>query len=253
MTSAEFTGRELELLVEACTSDLGSPDKWITPGGYPGSIALCIVDAVFSINARYKGVTNVINRYRNLREKEHAAPDADGVTELLKTFEGVGGAKGWAELVRNRGRTSTRNGILKAEAVLHEAQILDACGIRTIADFHKAVLDERLGDIERAWRTVKGQGPGTSWGYVPILARPQAECGAPPEVIQRYARAVIGVKPDRMIKRYVAKAITVDEGSVSNTKAGNLVKAAASKMTCDVFNLDHVIWRYQSKRPYLKG
>ena len=55
-----------------------------------------------------------------------------------------------------------------------------------------------------------------------------------------------------MIKRYVAKALTVDEGAVSNTKAGNLVKAAANSMTCDVFRLDHVIWRYQSKRPYLK-
>ena len=248
MTSSEFADRELELLVQACKRDLGSPNRWITPGGYPKSLALCVIDAVFSINARYQGVVNVITRYRGFRENA----DHDGIPELLKTFEDVDGAQGWADLVRNRCRTSTRNGILKSEAVLQEARILDDHKIRTITDFQNAALAGRLGHIEKAWRTVKGQRPGTSWGYMPILARPRTEYGATSEVIKRYADAVIGVKPDRMIKRYVAKALTVDESAVSNTKAGNLVKAAAKSVNSDVFALDHVIWRYQSKRPYLR-
>jgi hypothetical protein len=83
-----------------------------------------------------------------------------------------------------------------------------------------------------------------------ILARPQEKSGATNELIERYADAVIGVKPDRMIKRYVAKAIGQTPSELENRKAGALVKAAAKRMGCNVYALDHTIWRYQSNRPH---
>lgn len=39
MTGSEFTDWELELLAQARKRDFGSPDRWITPGGYPKILA----------------------------------------------------------------------------------------------------------------------------------------------------------------------------------------------------------------------
>lgn len=61
---------------------------------------------------------------------------------------------------------------------------------------------------------------------------------------------VVGVKPDRMVKRFVARAIGVHEHQLANRKAGSLVKAAAEAIGCDVYGLDHAIWRHTSGRPH---
>jgi hypothetical protein len=61
---------------------------------------------------------------------------------------------------------------------------------------------------------------------------------------------VTGVKPDRMIKRFVASAIGVSETALGDRKAAALVKAAAEANGWDVIALDHAIWRFQSGRPH---
>ena len=109
---AEFTREELQRLIEACTRDLGPSDRWFVPDGYPNSLALCVIDAIFSINFTYQGVVNVLNRYRRLRAERGGDADQDSIEDLLRTFDGVG-ADGWADLIENRTRTSTRSGILK--------------------------------------------------------------------------------------------------------------------------------------------
>ena len=60
--------------------------------------------------------------------------------------------------------------------------------------------------------------------------------------------AVAGVKPDRMIKRYVANAIGANLDGLTDRKAAALVKAAADAKGWDVVALDHAIWRFQSGR-----
>lgn len=193
---------------------------------------------------------NVVNNYRTYRKSQRGNADVDGVVELLGTFEHLGGAMAWTDQVDNHWLTSTRSGILKSEAVRREAHALADRNAWTVADLHAAALDGSLPAIEADWLGVTGQGSGVSWGYVPILARPQARSGASANLIEAYADAVIGVKPDRMITRYVARAIGGTERDVSNRTAGALVKHAAKEMGCDVFGLDHAIWRYQSGRPH---
>ncbi|CQD24759.1 heme peroxidase superfamily protein [Mycobacterium lentiflavum] len=83
----DFRAQELEQLVAVCKQDLGSSADWIAPPGYPNSLALCIIDAVFSINATYGGVANVITQYRRHRAEQNGDADTDGVIELLGTFE----------------------------------------------------------------------------------------------------------------------------------------------------------------------
>ena len=95
--------------------------------------------------------------------------------------------------------------------------------IWTVADVHDAALQGRLADVEADWVKVPGQGYGVSWGYFLILARPQrddgddgegagpAGLGLTPDLLTQYADAVVGVKPDRMIIRYVAAALGIDD------------------------------------------
>ncbi|MCA2304809.1 heme peroxidase [Mycobacterium intracellulare] len=215
--SADFSARELQQLVAMCKQDLGVSADWIAPPGYPNSLALCVIDAVFSINATYTGVVNVVNQYRRHRAEQHGEADTDGVIELLGTFELAKGSDGWADKVENHWRTSTRSGsILKAEAVRQEAHVLAEHGVWSVADLHTAAVEKRLAALERDWLAVTGQGSGISWSYVPILARPHGHLGAPPELVDRYAEAVVGVKPDRMVKRFVARAIGVPEQQLPN-------------------------------------
>ena len=251
MTS-EFNPQELEQLIDAGKRDLGPADRWRAPDGYPLSLALSVIDSVFSINALYEGVVNVIRRYGEYRAKQSGNADNDGVLELMGSFEHLGGPDNWADHFDNHWRTSTRSGILKSDAVLQEIHLLANHGVWTTADLHTAAVDGQLDGIESDWLTVTGHNSGISWHYVLILARPQEKVGAPADLIKRYADAVIGVKPDRMVKRYVAKATGVTEPELPNRKAGALVKAAAKAMGCDVYAIDHVIWRYQSKRLHQK-
>lgn len=130
---------------------------------------------MFSINARYQGVVNVISRYRDFRENA----DNDDIPELLGTFEEVGGPKKWADLVRNRCRTSTRNGMLESEAVLEGAGVLDDHEIRNIQEIQNAALAGRLGEIEKAWRTVKDKGPAPPGATCPSVRDHAQNTGLP--------------------------------------------------------------------------
>lgn len=249
--STDFSVQEVQQLVAACRQNLGASGDWIAPSGYPNSMALCVIDAVFSINATYSGVVNVVNQYRRRRAEQNGNADTDGVIELLGSFEWAEGSDGWADKVGNHWRTSTRSGILKAEAVRQEAHVLASHGIWRVADLHAAALVENgLHAVERDWLAITGQSSGISWSYVPILARPHLHLGSPAQLVDRYAEAVLGVKPDRMVKRFVARAIGVTEQQLTNHKAGGLVKAAAQAMACDVYGLDHAIWRHTSGRPH---
>lgn len=70
----------------ACERDLGDPARWFPPPGYPDSLALCIVDAIFSSGARHSMTEKVIGRYREHRRALGGDPDRDGAVELLGTF-----------------------------------------------------------------------------------------------------------------------------------------------------------------------
>jgi hypothetical protein len=54
------------------------------------------------------------------------------------------------------------------------------------------------------------------------------------------------VKPDRMVIRFLAAALSVEERSVAPDRAVALVQAAAKHFGIDQRALDHEIWEYQS-------
>lgn len=222
-----LTGEQLQALTERCEQFRES--KW--KGGYPDGLALCVVDAVQSLGVTYTSVGNVIDSYRRYRRAQNADPQTDGTAELLKTFEELGGSAGWATEVGNGNRTSTRAGApLKAEAIRQAAQLLSDAGFTDTAKLRIAVDTPELAEVKARWRQIPGQSGGISWRYLLMLA------GVP------------GVKPDRMIIRFVADALSLQPSGVTSQFAAEAISATAERLTMSPTDLDHGIWDWQRKQ-----
>ena len=116
----------------------------------------------------------------------------------------------------------------KGEAVFRAATGLHNLGVDTAEQFRLADGTRLGGQVKGAWCAVPGQGSGVSWRYLRMLT------GLP------------DVKPDRMVIRFLAAALAVEEGSIAADRAVALVRAAAKHFDVDQRALDHEIWEYQS-------
>ncbi len=199
---------------------------WKAPDGYPRSLALCVLDSIWSIGINYdRHVVPVLNRYRTLSTASGRHPSCDSPCDLSTTIAQAGGPESFAKSVGSRHRTSSVNGILKADAVDQAARLLCSSGIITNAE-----LAARKAEVKPGWRRIRGQGSGVSWRYFLMLA------------------GVDGIKPDRMIHRFIADATGA---VVTNEKAVELltsVQQAWPEPRPTLLELDHAIWRQQSGR-----
>jgi len=84
--------------------------------------------------------------------------------------------------------------------------------------------------VETAWLGVPGQRSGITWHYVQMLA------GIP------------GIKPDRMITRFVADTLGLPRKSVKPHFALEALMATAHEMGLPPTDLDHGIWQWQRRR-----
>ncbi|MBF9519526.1 hypothetical protein [Mycobacteroides chelonae] len=221
------TPEQLHSLVSACEQFRGAK----APDGYRDGLALCVIDSVQSTGVKYSSVENVVARYRAYRRAQGGEPATDGAAELLATFDELDGPDGWSQKIGNSNRTSARGGILKAEAIRDAARVLDVEGIDTTTALLATAEDEaQLEQVRKAWCAVKGQRSGITWHYMQMLA------------------GIEGVKPDRMICRFVADALEVPRRSVAPEFAAEIVTAAAPQLKMSPTDLDHAIWQYQRVR-----
>jgi hypothetical protein len=201
------------------------------------SLPLCVVDAVFSIGVRYTSTQKVVSNLceyagwtRFFASREARGAGEYGIGDLNSMFDKFG-AEGMAESVfQNRQRTSSRSGILKAEAVLLYCRTLIKAGINDFPD-----LDvERREHAEAIILGLPGQSSGIAFDYFMMLAGDDNL-----------------IKPDRMVQRYVAHALDLD--SVPQPRqAAILVRLAAKELRTrgqlwTPLSLDNAIWRHQSK------
>lgn len=223
-------------LTEACHAIFGDAATWITADGYPDSLALCIIDSLWSTGPSYGAVQNVIARYSAHRRLNGHDANQDGTHELLRVFKAEGGSDGFARLVNNHNRAySNRNAPLKAEVVYQAALKLHGMGVRTMTDLHaQYAADEHLTDLKKVWLKLPSQSSGITFNYLLILAG--------------YA----SVKPDRMIIRFVEKhgGITRD---LTPMETGDLIKQVANLYPVAANRLDHVIWLYASGREIFRA
>ncbi|HWE53078.1 MAG TPA: hypothetical protein VG273_25025 [Bryobacteraceae bacterium] len=192
------------------------------------SLPLCVIDAVYSIGVRYESTERTVDDF--CRWSCWSYTEEHSVGEFLDLMEPYAGR--WdalaVEVFRNRQRTSSRSGVLKAEAVYRFSQELRRSGVETLKDVSKVGSDRRL---RSAITDIPGQGSGISLKYFMMLAGFEGV-----------------VKPDRMISRFVADALGVD--SVGTDLAEALVLSAHRllhtenpRLTASM--LDYGIWTYQ--------
>jgi hypothetical protein len=146
----------LAKVVRACEERLNPPSEWAPFAGYPDSLALCVIDAIWSISTRYPVTLGVIQRYRG-RRRWQGNPDEDGIPELLAFYDAVGGVDSFIDAVGTRNRVSTQPGATrKGEAVLLAATALHGLGVDTAEQFRSAD-GTPVGDRAReAWCAVPG-------------------------------------------------------------------------------------------------
>jgi hypothetical protein len=187
------------------------PRDW--PGGYPDEIEAALLDAIYSVRARYgsraykTGVFGAVYRWR-----EHRLWAANDLTVLAtSTPEEV------LAVVRNRGTLSGRS---KAEVAIEAASRLVASRVKTADDFRANLPAARA-----AYLSVKGCGPVT-WAYLRMLV------------------GLDDVKADTWLMRFVHDRLP----DVTRAEdAAALVNEVAERMGVESRRLDHAIWAYRRR------
>ena len=158
-------------------------------------------------------------------EQRASGPNTRSVSDALALLRPRSEGELTNEVFLNSNRTSSRGGILKARASVEALEVLGAREIDVRRHLLDAIQDAEL---KAAWRQVHGQGSGISWRYLLMNAGHE------------------GVKPDRMIVRFVSKAL---ERDVSPDAAEDLMISAHSLLQQDhprltLRTFDHAAWQY---------
>ena len=225
-----------KMLSNCCKQRLNLQNAQLSEEYYYSSLPLCVIDAVFSIGIRYSTTRQVVINFcerqeiKRLREYGSLYPDKKqqlSVKEILNLYKSYSIHELANDFFKNRCRTSSRNGILKAEAVFLFSEVLYKYDINYFQD-----LPSLIGNIEfeNSIKQIPGQKSGISTSYFYMLAGDEDS-----------------IEPDRMIMRFIESCIG------KNTdihKASRLLKEAHKTLKCDFPNLtlrqlDHEIWKYQ--------
>ena len=207
-------------------SAVGPPPEWAKwGGGWPDDIEAALVDAVFSARTRYttkngKGVLALVRAWR--AKGDRASYD---LTALANEIDAIGPTK-WAKNFENSqhspGRPATApGGATKAAAVLEAAKAMAAIGISSAAD----ITDATVVNAKRELMRVPGIGFATTNYFLMLLGRP-------------------GVKPDRMIHRFLETACG---HSFNNADAEEVVTTVADALDVPAHILDHAVWAYERR------
>jgi hypothetical protein len=195
------------------------------------SLPLCVIDAVFSMGVRYASAQKAVRSWCQSQEPQWPLRSSDPrpphkISDFLRLTADVEGE----DLSRrffggNRHRTSSKSGIMKADAVVRYARALHDCGIDDFADIR---------DVDRAARArssvavIPGHGSGISFDYLLMLAGDDN-----------------GVKADRWIVRFVAEAAGLPD--VSPSRAARAIVEASDVLAREYPGLtprvlDRLVW-----------
>lgn len=217
----------MHLIAEHCKATLDLANAGLADDYGYRCLPLCVIDAVFSIGVTYQSTRNTVYRVCSYVGIDETSGDSWSLSEFLKLYKQLG-MEGMAEQVyQNRQRTSTRNGILKSEAVLRFAESLQRFGVESLQDLPKVATNP---DFEAEITSIPGQKSGISLRYFFMLAGSEAH-----------------IKPDRMISRFIQAATgrvaSVEESHALLVGACAILAEASPHLTPRT--LDHLIWRYQ--------
>jgi len=226
----------IEKVAQECERVLNLKHAKLSDEYFYQSLPLCVIDAVYSLRARYESTKRVVMRYcnyfnlRRIREDKENIPPVEtqeSIEEFLGKMRKLGIEKFTNEVFRNRQKTSTRGGILKSEAVLKFAEVLNRFGVNYLQDVPKVIHDI---SFERQIRSIPGQTSGISLRYFFMLSGSNDF-----------------IKPDRMILRFLERIL---KRTVSTQEAQALLYEVVKKLKPKYPHLtprllDHEIWKYE--------
>jgi hypothetical protein len=213
-------------LAKYCTTHLElSGSDVIAEYGY-SSLPLCVIDAVFSINANYKSTQNTVQRFIDYFDLQ-----ADlSIYDFIGFYDQNSIEFMAKNVYRNSQRTSTVNGILKADAVLRVAKLLFSYQVNFLPDVNRIFKDTQF---EQEFRQIPGQKSGISLSYFYMLTGSNTE-----------------IKPDRMVIRFIESALNrsvrIEECSQLLTEVCILLNSDYPDLTPR--SLDNAIWRFQKSQ-----
>lgn len=227
MAAAADQTAALPVIIQHITETIGTdPASWSTwPGGWPGEIGTALVDAVYSARSVYKskhgrGIHPLVTVWRT---DQPAAASLRVLAAEIREH----GPHSWATTFGNTQtspgrRADAPEGPTKAAAILQAADKLLALGVDAASD----ITDVNVNKVKLATRSVPGIGYATTNYFLMLLGRP-------------------GVKPDRMIHRFLRDASGRDW---PDAPAEALIELAAARLGAEGYVLEHAIWSYESER-----
>lgn len=224
------------MLADFCAKHLDLENAKLGDEYFYTNLPLCVIDAVFSIGIRYTITQNVVKKFCNQLEIEPfrkrgseypAIEEQLSINSLLDLYEKFSIDEITDKFYSSRNRTSSRNGILKSEAVFKFAKVLKDNGINYFQDLPSRIGDSRL---ENAIKEIPGQKSGISTVYFYMLAGEENL-----------------IKPDRMVIRFIESYIG---RKVDAKEAASLILSTCEILVNKFPNLtprllDHEIWKFQ--------
>ena len=227
-------------LVSALKRDIKPCDLQLPKEYSYASLPLCVIDSVFSMGVKYKNAQKAVDKFcalqvwaifKDVNEESGTVSNGETVSDFVELLSPHSPESRADNIFGNRQRTSTRSGILKAEAVLQFATVLRDHGIQKLGDTEDLSLNDK---IEKRIREIPGQSSGICFKYFLMLAGSEQF-----------------VKADRMICRYVTRALG-RPAPTNPAVAQRLLVAAASELLHepqygDVTprTLDYAVWSFQ--------
>ena len=228
-----------ETFIRYCLDHLDLDSVKLSPEYFYASLPHCVVDAIFSIGVRYSSTRSTVIRFceyygfKRLRDYGTDYPTKAGqvsVQQILSLFSNKTDEELSNNVFDNRQRTSTRNGVLKSEAVRRFLICLHEYDVQYFQDVHKVMGNE---SFESCIKSIQGQRSGISLSYFFMLAGDSRS-----------------IKPDRMILRFIreatGKSLTINDASDLIKTTADVLKKDYPALTPRA--LDHTIWLYQRSK-----
>lgn len=201
---------------------------------YYQSLPFCVIDSIYSIGVRYETVKKTVKNfceYNNLkvfREDIASIPKKNSqysVSDFINMFEKTDFDELATSVFKNKQRTSSVSGILKAEAVMQFLRELSNEGINYFQD-----LENISPNFELKIKEIKGQKSGISLQYFYMLAGNDQL-----------------IKPDRMVIRYIESIL---EQPISQKDCQIILEKTSLKLEVSGIDispraLDNAVWNYQ--------
>jgi hypothetical protein len=213
---------------------------------YYNHVSLCVIDAVWSIGVRYQHVKNVVQRYCNKRElvpyrnknlrDSSSYPEIkqqESICDFIKYVEGFSFEKLAVNIFKNRQRTSTINGILKAEAVVNFAKVLSKYDVNYFQDITKKIENNKSFEIDI--KNISGQKSGLSLNNFYILTGDENKITA-----------------GRMVERFLSGLTGRPQDTINSLCAQDaferLLLVLNDNRIESVRHLDNIVWNYQRNK-----